>query len=210
VAPPATPATSLLLLRHGETPLSVDRRFSGVGDPELTARGLAQAEAAAAALSREPHHIDVIVSSPLKRAQQTAQAVAARTGLDVIVEEGLRENDFGAWEGHTFAEVRDRWPQELTDWLADPSIAPPGGESFDQTAHRVRLATDRLLAAHPGRTVLVVSHVTPIKTMLRFALLAPAAALYRMHLDVACLSVIDHYPDGPAVVRSLNDTSHLR
>jgi probable phosphoglycerate mutase len=210
VAPPATPATSLLLLRHGETPLSADRRFSGVGDPELTARGLAQAEAAAAALSREPHHIDVIVSSPLKRAQQTAQAVAARTGLDVIVEEGLRENDFGAWEGHTFAEVRDRWPQELTDWLADPSIAPPGGESFDQTAHRVRLATDRLLAAHPGRTVLVVSHVTPIKTMLRFALLAPAAALYRMHLDVACLSVIDHYPDGPAVVRSLNDTSHLR
>ncbi|HEY9523672.1 MAG TPA: bifunctional RNase H/acid phosphatase [Thermopolyspora sp.] len=210
VPPPSRPATSILLLRHGETPLSVDRRFSGAGDPELTARGTAQAEAAAAMLSREPYRIDVIVSSPLKRAQQTAQAVAARTGLDVIVEDGLRENDFGAWEGHTFAEVRERWPGELTDWLADTSVAPPGGESFEQTARRVQAATARLLDDHPGKVILAVSHVTPIKTMLRFALLAPAAALYRMHLDVACLSVIDFYPDGPAVVRSMNDTSHLR
>jgi probable phosphoglycerate mutase len=207
---PASTATSLLLLRHGQTPLSVEKRFSGVGDPELTPLGVAQAEAAAAALSREPYRIGVIVSSPLKRARQTAEAVAARTGLEVIVEDGIRETDFGDWEGHSFAEIQRRWPGELSAWLADPSVPPPGGESFEQTAQRVHTATERLLKDYQGQTILLVSHVTPIKTMLRFALLAPPAALYRMHLDVACLSAIDYYADGPAVVKSLNDTSHLR
>lgn len=210
MARPTRAATSLLLLRHGETPLSIEKRFSGTGDPVLTAKGLAQAEAAAARLSREPYRIDVIASSPLKRALQTAEAVAARTGLDVVVEEGLRETDFGAWEGHTFAEIQRRWPDHLSAWLADTSVAPPGGESFDQTSVRVEAALARLIAAHPGRTVLVVSHVTPIKTILRLALTAPPAALYRMHLDIACLSAVDYYADGPAVVRSVNDTAHLR
>ncbi|MEV5407520.1 bifunctional RNase H/acid phosphatase [Thermopolyspora sp. NPDC052614] len=207
---PTRTATSLLLLRHGETPLSVDKRFSGTGDPVLTAKGVAQAEAAAVRLSREPYRIDVIVTSPLKRALQTAEAVAARTGREVVVEEGLRETDFGSWEGHTFAEIQRRWPDHLTAWLADPSVAPPGGESFQQTAERVEAAVSRLIAKYPGRTILTVSHVTPIKTILRLALLAPPAALYRMHLDIACLSTVDYYADGPAVVRSVNDTSHLR
>ncbi len=210
MARPARAATSLLLLRHGETPLSVDKRFSGTGDPVLTAKGMAQAEAAAVRLSREPYRIDVIAASPLKRALQTAEAVAARTGREVVVEEGLRETDFGSWEGHTFAEIQQRWPDLLTAWLADPSVAPPGGESFEQTTERVQAAVTRLIAEHPGRTILTVSHVTPIKTILRLALLAPPAALYRMHLDIACLSTVDYYADGPAVVRSVNDTSHLR
>ena len=207
--PTRTP-TTLLLLRHGETPLSVEKRFSGVGDPVLTATGLAQAEAAAARLSHEPYRIDVIVSSPLKRALQTAEAVAAATGVKVVVDEGLRETDFGAWEGHTFAEIQRRWPDLLTAWLADPAVAPPGGESFEQAARRVEAAVGRIVARYPGRAILVVSHVTPIKTILRLALLAPPAALHRMHLDIACLSVVDYYADGPAVVRSINDTAHLR
>ncbi|WP_049564919.1 bifunctional RNase H/acid phosphatase [Nonomuraea sp. SBT364] len=209
-APPTRVATSLLLLRHGETPLSVERRFSGRGDAELTPNGLAQAGAAAARLSRDPYRLDAIVSSPLKRARQTAEAVAGRTGLSAEVDEDLREVDFGAWEGHTFTEVRRQWPDELTAWLADPAVAPPGGESFAAVADRVERAQQRLLEAYEGRTVLVVSHVTPIKTLLRLALTAPPAALYRMHLDVACLSLIEHYVDGPAVVKSFNDTSHLR
>ncbi|MFO7249864.1 MAG: bifunctional RNase H/acid phosphatase [Actinomycetes bacterium] len=207
---PARTPTTLLLLRHGETPLSVEKRFSGIGDPMLTPRGLAQAEAAAARLSREPYRIDVIVSSPLKRALQTAEAVAAATGVQVVVDEGLRETDFGAWEGHTFAEIQRRWPDLLTAWLADPAVAPPGGESFEQAARRVEAAVGRIVARYPGRAILVVSHVTPIKTILRLALLAPPAALHRMHLDIACLSVVDYYADGPAVVRSINDTAHLR
>ena len=207
---PTRTATSLLLLRHGETPFSVDRRFSGTGDPELTPKGLAQAEGAALRLSRKPYDIEVIVTSPLRRARQTADAVAARADLKVAVDEGLREVDFGDWEGHTFTEIQRRWPDELTAWLADPSVAPPGGESFEAAALRAEETRDRLLLDHQGKTILVVSHVTPIKLLLRFALLAPPAALYRMHLDVASLSSVDYFPDGPALVKSFNDTAHLR
>ncbi|WP_431911040.1 bifunctional RNase H/acid phosphatase [Nonomuraea jabiensis] len=209
-APPTRVATSLLLLRHGETALSVERRFSGRGDAELTPNGLAQAAAAAERLSREPYRLDVVVSSPLKRARQTAEAVAGRTGLDVEVDEDLRELDFGDWEGHTFTEVQRRWPAELSAWLADPETAPPGGESFATVARRVQAAGERLVERYEGKTVLAVSHVTPIKMLLRLALLAPLESLYRMHLDVACLSLIEYYADGPAVVKSFNDTSHLR
>lgn len=202
-------ATSLLLLRHGQTPLSVDKRFSGLGDPSLTPDGLAQAEAAALRLSRQPYEVGAIVTSPLTRARQTAQAVAARTGLAVLVDEDLRETDFGEWEGHTFAEIQQRWPRELAAWLADPDVAPPGGESFAATARRVEQARERIVKANEGRSVVVVSHVTPIKMLVRLALGAPPEALYRMHLDLACLSAIDYYADGPAVVRALNDTAHL-
>jgi ribonuclease H / adenosylcobalamin/alpha-ribazole phosphatase len=208
--PPARVATSLLLLRHGETALSVERRFSGLGDPELTPNGLAQASAAAERLSREPYRLDVIVTSPLKRARQTAAAIAERTGLDVEVDDNLREADFGAWEGHTFTEVQRKWPAELAAWLADPEVSPPGGESFATTARRVQAAGERLVERYEGKTVLAVSHVTPIKMLLRLALMAPLESLYRMHLDLACLSLIEYYADGPAVVKSFNDTSHLR
>ncbi|GGP84523.1 bifunctional RNase H/acid phosphatase [Streptosporangium pseudovulgare] len=208
--PPTTVATSLLMLRHGETPFSAERRFSGVGDPELTSAGIAQAEAAAARLSRPPYGIQVVVSSPLKRARVTAEIVAARLGLEVEVEEGLREVDFGDWEGHTFTEIQRRWPDELAAWLADPSAAPPGGESFEVAARRVQTTGDRLVERYEGRAVLAVSHVTPIKMLLRFALEAPPSALYRMHLDLAALSLIEYYADGPAVVKAFNDTSHLR
>ncbi|WP_433362564.1 bifunctional RNase H/acid phosphatase [Streptosporangium sp. CA-115845] len=208
--PPTSVATSLYLLRHGETPLSVERRFSGLGDPELTPNGIAQGEAAAARLAGESYGIQVIVSSPLRRARATAEIVAARTGLEVVVEEGLRETDFGDWEGHTFTEIQCRWPDELAAWLADPSAAPPGGESFGEAARRVQATGDLLIERYEGKTILAVSHVTPIKMLLRFALLAPLSALYRMHLDLSALSLIEYYADGPAVVKAFNDTSHLR
>src|SRR5690606_32512874 len=207
---PVTAGTVLLLLRHGETPLSVERRFSGLGEVELTPNGRAQAERAAQRLAREPYSIDVIVSSPRKRARATAEIVAARLGVPVEVEEGLRETDFGAWEGHTFTEIQRRWPQELAAWLADPSVAPPGGESFAHSARRVEETRQRILAEHAGKTILAVSHVTPIKLLLCSALEAPPTALYRLHLDLACLSAIEYYRDGPAVVKSVNDTAHLR
>ena len=199
--------TVTLLLRHGQTPMSVQKRYAGRSDPPLTEAGVQQAAAAAKRLASAG--LGVIVTSPLLRTVQTAQAVAAVTGAAVVTDDGFRETDFGAWEGLTFAEVRERWPAELSAWLADPEIAPPGGESFTDVSARVTAALDRLLAARAGQTVLIVSHVTPIKTLVAAALLAPPAALYRMHLDVAALCEIDWYADGPAVLRSFNDTSHL-
>jgi len=201
--------TSTALLRHGETALSAERRFAGRGDIPLTKAGLAQADAAAARLAARGG-IDVIVTSPLQRARQTAEAVAKATGAPLQVEDDLAETDFGKWEGMTFAEASARWPNELSAWLGSADVAPPGGESFAAVARRVLAALDRLLAAHEFRTLLLVSHVTPIKTLACQAMLAPPAAMYRIHLDVASLCEIDWFADGPAVVRSLNDTGHLR
>ena len=199
--------TVTVLLRHGQTPMSVQKRYAGRTDVPLTDVGAEQATAAAKRLA--PAGLDAIVTSPLQRTVQTAQAVAAVTGAAVVTDDGFRETDFGAWEGLTFTEVRERWPAEVTAWLADPEVAPPGGESFTDVNTRVTAALDRVLAAQTGQTVLIVSHVTPIKMLVAAALLAPPPALYRMHLDVAALSEIDWYADGPAVLRSFNDTGHL-
>jgi alpha-ribazole phosphatase len=199
--------TVTLLLRHGQTPMSVEKRYAGRSDVPLTEAGVAQAAAAAKRLATAG--LDAIVSSPLQRAVRTAEEVAAVTGLPVAADDGFRETDFGAWEGLTFAEVRERWPSEMTAWLADPAVAPPGGESFAAVSERVTAALARVLADRAGQRVLVVSHVTPIKTLVTAALLAPPPALFRMHLDVAALCEIDWYADGPAVLRSFNDTAHL-
>ncbi|MFE0647419.1 bifunctional RNase H/acid phosphatase [Streptomyces sp. NPDC059534] len=205
------PAT-FVLLRHGETALTPEKRFSGSGgsDPELSAAGLRQAEAVAEALAARGT-IQEIVSSPLTRCRQTAAAVAARLGLDVRIEQGLRETDFGAWEGLTFGEARERYPADLDAWLASPKAAPTGGgESFATVARRVAATRDRLAAAYAGRTVLLVTHVTPIKTLVRLALGAPPESLFRMELSAASISAVAYYADGNASVRLLNDTSHLR
>jgi probable phosphoglycerate mutase len=199
--------TVTLLLRHGQTSMSVQKRYAGRSDVPLTDLGVQQAAAAAKRLASAG--LDAIVASPLRRAVQTAEEVAVATGAPVITDAGFRETDFGAWEGLTFSEVRERWPAELTSWLADPAVAPPGGESFAEVSERVTDALHRVLSAWEPQTVLLVSHVTPIKTLVTAALLAPPAALYRMHLDVAALSRIDWYADGPAVLRSFNDTGHL-
>jgi broad specificity phosphatase PhoE/ribonuclease HI len=200
--------TRLLLLRHGQTEYSVQRRYSGRGDLPLTPVGLAQARAAATRLATVPD-IAAVVCSPLARARQTAQAVADATGAPLTTDPGLLETDFGRWEGLTFTEAAERDPQVHGRWLADPSTPAPGGESFDQVAERVRGTLDDLVRRHAGRTVVVVSHVTPIKTLLRFALDVGPALLFRLHLDLASLSIADFYPDGHTSVRLVNDTSHL-
>ncbi|HEU4363582.1 MAG TPA: histidine phosphatase family protein, partial [Mycobacterium sp.] len=134
---------------------------------------------------------------------------AKALGLDVTVEDDLTETDFGSWEGLTFGEAAARDPELHRRWLRDTGTLPPGGESFDAVHHRVRRARDRIIAEHGGATVLVVSHVTPIKTMLRMALDAGAGILYRLHLDLASLSIAEFYPDGAASVRLVNQTDYL-
>jgi ribonuclease H / adenosylcobalamin/alpha-ribazole phosphatase len=205
------PAT-FVLLRHGETPLTPQKRFSGSGgtDPSLSDIGREQARRAAEALA-ERGAIQHILASPLTRTKETAAAVAERLGIEVTVEDGLIETDFGAWEGLTFGEVRERYPDDLTAWLSDPEAQPTGGgESFAATATRIAATRDKLVAAYAGRTVLLVTHVTPIKTFVRLALGAPPESLFRMELSAASMSVVAYYADGNASVRLLNDTSHLR
>ena len=201
--------TRLLLLRHGQTELSVQRRYSGRGNPELTEVGRRQAADAARYLAQKGG-ISAVISSPLQRAHATATAAADALGLSVAVDENLTETDFGEWEGLTFPEAAKSHPDVHGRWLRDTSLAAPGGESFDEVGQRVDRALDRIVAEHPGATVLVVSHVTPIKTLLRLALDAGPTILHRVHLDLASLSIAEFYPDNGASVRLVNDTSYLR
>jgi broad specificity phosphatase PhoE/ribonuclease HI len=206
--PPTGTPTRLILARHAATEHSPQLRFSGRNDLPLSAAGEQQA-AALARRVRSLGDIAAVVSSPLRRSWQTAEVIAGALGITPSVNEGLVEADFGEWEGLTFTEVRERWPDELAVWLTTPDGAPPKGESFGEVTRRVRRARDELIASHPGATVIAVSHVTPIKTLLRLALDAPMTTMSRLFLDPASLSIADYFADGTPSIRLVNDTSHL-
>lgn len=212
-APPSLDkATRLILVRHGETALTKQGRYSGRGDIPLSDEGEAQAMAAAGRVAGISSDVTAIVSSPLTRCVRTAGHIAAELGnnLEVEVLDDLIECDFGEWEAKTFAEVQEGWPEQMNAWLASTAVAPPGGESFKAVAKRVRGVLAALQASYPSGTVVVVSHVTPIKLILRDALAASDTFLHRLFLDAAGVSVVDLWPDGGVAVRSVNETAHLR
>jgi len=206
-SPTADPTTTVLL-RHGDTQLSPEHRFSGLRDLPLSANGARQAKAAACRLAAGPP-IDAVVSSPLQRAVTTAAIAADELGLTAVIDDDLRETDFGDWDGFTLAEIQERWPRAAAAWRRDPEHAPPGGESFAGTAQRVSRARDRLLREYRGQTVLVVTHVTPIKILLCRALDVPLGTLYRLYLGSACINEIQWHGRGFAAVHRVNDTGHL-
>ncbi|MDF6101798.1 histidine phosphatase family protein [Gordonia hongkongensis] len=201
--------TRFILLRHGQTPLSMERRYSGRGNPDLTDEGRRQARAAAARVVRE-EGIAAIVTSPLRRARSTAEEVAVLTGIDVVEHPGLIENDFGDWEGLTFTEASQRDPDLHRAWLSDITVPAPGGESFAQVAERISRTKAELLQRYPVQTVVLVSHVTPIKTLLQDALGVGPELLFRLHLDLASVSIAEYFDDGGSVVRLVNDAAHWR
>jgi probable phosphoglycerate mutase len=178
---PTADPTTTVLLRHGDTQLSPEHRFSGVRDLPLSASGTRQAKAAACRLATGVP-IDAVVSSPLQRAAATAAIAAGELGLTAATDDDLRETDFGDWDGFTLEEIQQRWPAAAAAWRRDPEQAPPGGESFADTARRVNRACDRLLRDHGGQTVLVVSHVTPVPGARRPAQHPlPAISRFRLH-----------------------------
>lgn len=195
--------TRLVLLRHGVTEHTAGKRFSGglTGvDPALTDEGREQVLAACALL---PAQVDALVTSPMRRTRESAAIVAERLGLEPQVEPGLAETDFGGWEGMTFGEIRDAQPEQLDAWLASMDVPAGGtGESFRVVAERVLAARDRVLASYAGRTVVVVSHVTPIKVLVADAVGAPLEALYRMELGPAAVSEVAYHPQPS--LRSFN------
>ncbi len=198
-------ATTLVLLRHGVTRHTAERRFSGPGgdDPGLLDEGCEQAGRAAAALARRGG-IDAIVSSPLQRTRDTAAAVSVELGLEVVVEDGFREAAFGEWDGFTLAEVEQRWPAELEAWLASMDYAPPGGESIVEVQKRVEDALVRTVSAYEGKTVVVVSHVNPIKLSVRYCLDAPLDIITKLALVPASLTTITFYSSGASSLRQFS------
>lgn len=203
--------TLTLLARHGATQYSLEKKFSGSTgvDVPLAPLGLNQAEALGFELAQRGG-IDVIVSSPLRRAQQTAEIVGQAIGMSYEVNEDLTECDFGLWDGHTFADVQRTWPEEMSEWLANTNIAPPEGESLDQCARRIDAAHRDVLKTYYGKTVLIVAHVTPIKVLVAKALGAPINVVFRMELAPCSLTTLSWYPDGNASMFGFSDAAHLR
>lgn len=196
-APTGAP-TTLVLVRHGVTAHTAAKRFSGGlgGDnPPLSEEGLAQARAAAQWLAALGDKVDCVLASPVRRTRETAEVVAAALELPVSEEPGFAEMEFGSWDGLTFLEVAERDQAGLDAWLGSLEVPPPGGESFRQVEERVLAGLDRVLAEHAGRTVVVVSHVTPIKTLVAHAMGAPLESVFRMELSPASISVVSFYPE---------------
>lgn len=206
-----TEPTTLLLLRHGQTELNRDGKYSGRGNPELTDLGKKQIAHAARHIS-ERGDVDVILSSPLGRCQETARAAAEALGMGkdaITTDEAIIEMDFGTWEGRRFVEIQEDHPEAHRECFNYATAAPHGGESPEQVYRRVSEFVDRVIAEYPGKTVLVVTHMMPIKSVLRRAL-GTGGEIYRsLHLDVASLSVADFLPNGAGVVRLVNESHYL-
>jgi probable phosphoglycerate mutase len=205
-APVVTTVTHLL--RHGQTEHTPERRFSGRNDLTLSLTGRAEAEAAAVRAAELG--IEVIVASPLARTRETAEIVAASLGLPVAVDEDLMELDFGRLEGLSGDEARTAHPLAVRRFLSDVTVAAPGGESVADVSTRVARARRRILSEHAGRTVLIVSHVTPIKLLVAAGLGVGDDVVHRVFLEAASLSTVTWSSDGRSSVRLVNDTAHLR
>jgi probable phosphoglycerate mutase len=192
------PVTTLVLVRHGVTAHTTAKRFSGglaSANPPLSEEGHAQVRATATWLAPLAE-VEALVASPVRRTQESAAEVADVLGLEVTLEPGFAEMEFGVWDGLTFAEVAERDRAGLDAWLGDLDRAPEGGESFRAVQERVLAGLERVLAEHAGRTVAVVSHVTPIKTLVAHALGAPLSAVMRMELSPASVTVVSFHGTG--------------
>ncbi len=200
-APPTGSPTTLILVRHGVTPHTSAKKFSGGlgGDnPGLSDEGRDQIRVTAQWLAPAAERVDLVVTSPVRRTRESAAIIAEVLDRPLAEEPGLAEMEFGVWDGLTFAEVGERDPKGLETWFTDLDYAPEGGESFATVRARVLAARERLLAEHPGRTLVLVSHVTPIKTLVAEALGAPLEAVFRMELSPASVCVVSYYPEtGP-------------
>jgi probable phosphoglycerate mutase len=188
--------------RHGQTAMNRDGRLQGRLDVELSELGLRQAAALGRALATKP--VTRVVSSPLRRARDTAAAIASAHNLTVDVDERLVELDYGDWDGRALQEIgAEHW----ATWRTDPGFAPPNGERLaDVTARVAAFLAD---AADDSHTV-AVSHVSPIKAAVCCALGVEEQATWRMQLDVAAITRVGVRPDGSAFLLSYNETAHLR
>lgn len=203
--------TMIYLVRHGETPLTPMRKFSGIGplDPELTEKGRGEAELVAIEIKKIAP--DVLISSPLRRTKETAEIIGKATGLQIEFDEIWRECDFGVWDGMSIAEVKNDYPEDYAMWVSTSSFAPPGGESYESAMARAVQGLLSIAADYPGKKVCVVTHNGMIKTALAAAIKAEPSAIFNLDVSPASISSISIWEsDGLMAIRSTNERGHLR
>jgi broad specificity phosphatase PhoE len=196
------------LVRHGETAENMQMRYVGIRDEPLTGSGKKQARRAATALSKLP--IRTIFSSPLRRAADTAIHIQAACGAELRLDSRLMEGSFGDWEGLTRAEVLGLGRTNaalLARWESDSASAPPGGESIESVQKRVLSLTEELRKEFAGSSIVIVSHVGPIKALLATVLEMPLQSSRRLFLDPGTISVVEW--GAQPLLRLFNSHAHL-
>lgn len=216
---PSVAPTTLYLVRHGRTPLTESKRISGRGgaDPELSSAGQLDALRAARAVSQigqygEFAHLPeptAVVTSPIMRTRQTAQFIASEISSEVLVDEAFAEISFGDWDGLTNAEVLAKYPTEYEAWRGSFELAPPNGESLSDFEHRVRSGLNKLLSARSGEAIVIVSHVMPIRALLKLALNGSVETYWRQTVNPCSLTILRFWDDATAEVIAANSSSHL-
>lgn len=204
----AQPVT-VVLVRHGETPLTVSKAYSGssVPGPALTDRGREQAARAAELVYRigRDRWGDVpdpseLLASPMTRTQETARVLGRRLDLPIRTEPLFAECDFGEWEGLTAAQIELRWPGDLRRWHDDASFRAPGGESIEEVGKRMRAGLEAVRASGVGRTVVVVTHSVSVRSAVGVAIGANSSAWARIRVAPASVSIIRLWADGTSEV----------
>lgn len=208
-----TMRTRFIVVRHGETEWNVATRIQGQTDSDLTANGLAQAEAIGARLARE--RFDAIVASDLGRALRTAERIAFHCGLPVETDPRLRERSFGQGEGMTYAEVEGRWPGVFSRAAnTDPDVSIPGGETRRAFHERIRAAFEALAHAHAGSRVAVVTHGGVLAVLYRVVHGIPLAHAHKVAISNASYNAVvyDHAAAAEAGswrLEAWDETDHL-
>jgi probable phosphoglycerate mutase len=200
--------TRFIVVRHGQTEWNVASRIQGHRDSALTEEGVAQARAIGRRLASEA--FDVLVSSDLGRAFDTARCIAEVTGHEVLRDARLRERNFGLGEGLTYAEIDTRYPAAFSRvGEVDPDYVIPEGESRRAFHNRVRHAFEALAREHPGRRLAVVSHGGVLAALYRHIHAIPVATAHRIAISNASYNAVAHEPPGAWTVEAWDDTDHL-
>jgi len=204
----STEATHLIALRHGQTAWNAEMRIQGQLDVPLDSTGQQQARLLAQALADAD--IDVVYSSDLSRAAGTAAALTAITGQSVLTDSSLRERGFGIFEGLTYAEVDQRWPEQAQRWRRrDPDFGPAGGETLKDFDARAIAAYTRLVQRHPGQVVAVFAHGGLLDSLYRAATHQPLTAPRTWELGNARINRVLFNGGGFSLV-GWNDDAHLK
>ncbi len=205
MADPAS-LTTVVVIRHGQTTWGALGRYAGREDVPLTDLGREQADAVAERVGRlRPA---AVVTSPLRRCRDTADAIAGDL-IPVLDAPGLLDGKLGEWTGFTVDQIAQRWPDQFSRWRSDAAAAPPGGESFEQIRMRSVAALRSVLVDYAGRTIVLVTHSATTKMLLAHALDVPSTIAYRLRIDNASFSVFTLDEAGAAVVLTINETGHL-
>ncbi|MFZ2502585.1 MAG: histidine phosphatase family protein [Nocardioides sp.] len=199
------------LIRHGATALTARKCFSGSGgtDPALDAVGRAEIGRLGAWFADQARVPDLVLTSPLRRARESAELLAAQWGREPEVEPGFREMDFGAWEGLTIDQAMATDPEGVAAWMGNPEAAAGGAESVAATQERALQALEaRLADATPGQVLAVVTHVTPIKTLMAHLVGGPLGLVYRTELSSGSLTEIGCFAEDGRWAGSLRRFNH--